>query len=577
MKALKSSFPIVEWLPDYTWKTLWGDLVGGLTVGVMLIPMSMAYAVLAGVPPIYGLYASLVPLVIYPLFGTSRHLAIGTVAIDMVIVAGGVGALAEPGSARYIELAVLLALMVGVLQMVMGSARLGFVVNLLSRPVILGFMSAAVLIIGFSQLGNLLGVDLPGSQQVYMVVWEAVRHGEQVQPWSLVLGGLGIVLLMLIRRWRRIIPGALVVVVLGTLAVWGLGMDQEGVAIVGEVPMGLPMPQVPEVDIATLRALMPTALALVLVQFLSVMSLGKVFAARHRYWVRPNRELFALGASNFLGSFFRSIPISGSFSRSAVNEQAGAKTPLANVVAAGLIGLTLVFLTPLFHYLPIPILAAIIMVSAFSMLDIRELRYLLQSKKIDGLLAILTFLATFFIGILQGILIGVVASVMAIMYRISRPNIAIMGHLPDTRSFRDADRYPDALPIEGILLLRVDASFSFANAEYLKDYILQHCEDSPSPVRAVIIDASTMNDLDMTAVGALTFVAEALREQGNDLYITGAKGATRDVIRRSGLIETVGEDHFFLSPHRAVVHILTGWGRLEEYMDTVPDARITAE
>ncbi len=568
MNRLQQILP--QWLRRYSREALWGDLAAGLTIGVILIPMSMAYAVLAGLPPIFGLYASLVPLMIYPIFSTSRHLAIGTVAIDMVIVSVGLGVMAEPGTARYIELAILLALMVGAIQMLMGVARLGFVVNLLSRPVIGGFMSAALLIIGFSQLGNLLGIDLPRTQQVFVLVREAIRQAGQIQPWSLALGGGSIVLLVGLGRWQRLIPGPLVVVVLGTLGVWGLGMDREGIAIVGAIPTGLPRPSLPDLDVPTLQALLPTALALVFVQFLSVISLGKVFAARHRYWIRPNRELFAIGAANFIGGFFRSIPVSGSFSRTAVNEQAGAHTPLTNVVAAGLVALTLVFLTPLFHYLPIPILAAIIIVGVLSLLDLGEIRYLIRAKRVDGGLAILTFLATFFIGILQGILIGVVASVVAVMYRLSRPNIAVLGHLPGTRSFRDVRRRGEAQPIKGVLMLRVDASFSFVNSEYLKDFILQESQAEDAPVRAVVLDASTMNDLDTTAVGVLMYVAEALREREIDLYVSGVKGTSRDVVQRSGLVDVVGVDHFFLSPHRAIMHILTGWGRLDEYMEKVP-------
>jgi SulP family sulfate permease len=537
MNVLKRFSAGTQGLRNYVQASLRGDLVAGLTVGVMLIPMSMAYAVLAGLPPLYGLYASLVPLVIYPIFGTSRHLAVGTVAIDMVIVAVGLGALAEPGSARYIELAVLLAMMVGVLQMFIGVARLGFVVTLLSRPVIVGFTSAAVLIIGFSQLGNLLGVRLPHTQQVFVILRETIRQAGQIKPWSVALGAGGIALLVGLGRWKRLIPGALVAVVLGTLVVWGLKMDQQGVAVVGAIPTGLPRPALPALDVPTVQALLPTALALVLVQFLSVVSLGKIFAARHRYWIQPNRELFAIG----------------------------------------LVALTLAFLTPLFYYLPVPILAAIIIVAVFSLLDVGEIRYLIRAKRIDGGLAILTFFATFFIGILQGILIGVVASVVAVMYRISRPNIAVLGHLPHTRSFRDIDRHSDAKPIDGILILRVDASFSFANAEYLKDFILEASQAEDSPVRAVVIDASTMNDLDMTAVGVLIFVAETLREREIDLYISGVKGAAKDVAHRSGLVDAVGPDHLFLSPHRAVKHILAGWGRVDDYLEAVPGGQELVE
>ncbi|MFQ5570437.1 MAG: SulP family inorganic anion transporter [Rhodothermales bacterium] len=574
---LSRIFPIVAWLPGYTWVDLRGDLVGGLTIGIMLIPQAMAYAMLAGLPPMYGLYASLVPLVVYPLFGTSRHLAIGTVAIDMVIIAVGLSVLAEPGSERYIELAILLALMVGGIQVLMGVARLGFVVNLLSKPIIVGFTSAAALIIAFSQLGNLLGVSLPQSQQVLVVLWGAVRQVGQVQPFSVVLGVGGVVLLIGLSRWKRLIPGPLVAVVVGTLAVWWLGMHRQGVAIVGTIPTGLPGLHLSDIDGPTVRALLPTALTLVLVQFLSVVSLGKVFAARYHYSIRPNRELVAIGAANFLGSFFKSIPVSGSFSRTAVNAQAGGRTPVTNVIAALLIGLTLIFLTPLFYYLPIAVLAAIIMLSAFGLLDVREVRYLLRTKRIDGGLAILTFLATFFLGIQEGILVGVVASVVAIMYRISRPHVAVLGHLPATRSFADVARNPDAMPLEGIVMLRVDASFSFVNAELVKDAILEKSQAQKASIHAVIIDASTMNDLDMTAVAMLTSVAETLHGRGIALYFGGVRGAVYDVMVRSGLYDVLGEDHFFLSPHRAVKHVLREEGVLQAYLATVPGEPEPAE
>ncbi len=569
-KRLRLLFAIVDWLPRYDRRDLRGDTVAGLTVGVMLIPQGMAYAVLAGVPPIYGLYASLVPLLLYPLFGTSRHLALGVIAIDMLIVAAGLGGLAEIGEGEYIALAILLAMLVGVMQMAMGLARLGFLVNLLSRPVISGFTSAAALIICFSQLENLLGVPLPRTQYVHVILWELVQQVGETH--LLTLGvGLGAVLLIVgLRKWKPIFPAGIVAVALGLLAGWGLTLEGEGVAVVGAIPTGLPTPSLPAFDAPTLRALLPTAATLVLVQFMTVISLGKLFAAKHRYSISANRELFALGAANFFGGIFRSIPVSGSFSRTAVNDQAGARTPLANVVAAGLVALTLLFLTPIFYYLPIPILGAIILVAAFGLLDVQEMRYLLRTKRIDGYLALLTFLATLIIGIQEGILIGVAASVTAIMYRISRPNVAVLGHLPGTRSFRDTHRVKEAVPIENILILRIDASFSFANAELLKDLILKQSQEDGADVRAVIIDASSVNDLDTTAVAVLTAVEETLAERGVELYFGGMRGTARGVMVRSGLVEKLGEDHFFLSPHRAVVHVLKKWGRSADYLEDVP-------
>ncbi len=572
MKPLQRYVPIFRWLPSYGRRDLRGDVVAGLTVGVMLIPQGMAYAILAGIPPIYGLYAALVPLLVYPVLGTSRHLALGIVAIDMLIMAAGLSDVAAPGTARYVELAVVLALMVGGLQLGMGLARLGFLVNLLSRPVIVGFTAAAALTIGLSQLKNLLGLPLPPTSHAYTLLWEAGRHLTEVHPLSVVLGLGSIGLLLALRRWWPRVPAPLVAVVLSTLAVWWFRWDAAGVQIVGDIPKGLPRPQVPALDVATLRALFPTALTLALVQFMGVISLGKVFAARHRYSVAPNLELIALGTANIAGSFFRSVPVSGSFGRTAVNEQAGARSALSNVVAAALVALTLLFFTALVFYLPIPTLAAIIMVAVFGLINLKELRFLLYSKRVDGYLAIVTFLATLLIGIQEGVLLGIAASVVAIFYRISRPNVAVLGHLPGTRSFRDLRRHPEAQEIDGILMLRIDASFSFANADLLKDLILERSSPEDHLIRAVVVDASSVNDLDLTAALVLKEVYETLQARGIAFYFGGAKYPVLEVLKRTGLYEQMGADHFCLSPHRAVRQILTRWGVSRAYLETVPGA-----
>ncbi len=564
-------FHILTWLRSYSRADFRGDLVAGLTVGVMLIPQGMAYAVLAGVAPIYGLYASLVPLIVYPIFGTSRQLAVGITAIDMLILTAGLADKADLGSAEYVQLALILAMMVGAIQMLMGIARLGFVVNLLSRPVISGFTAAAALTIGIGQLKNLLRIDLPRTPDVFTLVGGTLEQIMEVHPLSLAIGGGGILILVILRRYAPLAPGSLVAVAIGTAAVWFFELADQGVDIVGDVPTGLPSPQFSGLSINTLRDLLPTAITLSLVQFMSVISLGKVFAAKHRYSVNANKELFALGALNFVGSLFRSIPVSGSFSRSAVADQAGARTAMTNVVAAILIILTLLFLTPLFFFLPIPVFASIIMVAAFGMIDYDEIKFLLRTKKIDGGIAILTFLATVVIGIQEGVLIGIAASVTAIMYRISRPNVAVLGHLPGTRSFRDVRRNPDAEIFEGILILRVDASFSFANAEFLQDLILDESAPEDHDIRAVVVDASSINDLDTTAATVLATVTKTLQERGLELYFGGVKGRVRDVMSRCGLEQMLGDEHFFLSPHRAVISILRSWGRSADYLDTVPE------
>jgi len=572
--TLENAFVITEWLPDYTTGTLRADAMAGLTVGVMLIPQGMAYAVIAGLPPIYGLYAGLVPLLVYPLFGSSRHLALGPTAIDMLIVGAGVGALAQTGTDRYVALAILLTAMVGILQMAMGVMQLGFVANLLSRPVIAGLTTAAALIIAASQIGNLLGLELGRSQYVYVLLWEAVQNVGRAHLPTLAIGAVCIVLLVGLPRWAPLVPEALVVVVGATLGSWFFELDQYGVAVVGAIPEGLPAPGLWTVNLSDLNALFPAAITLALVQFMNSVSLGRVFATRHGYTVDANRELVGVGAGNFFGSLFQGIPASGSFSRSAVNDQAGAESPMANVFAALVIGLALLFLTPLFYYLPVPALAAIIVVAGSGLIDLRELRTLFKTRRRDGTIALVTACSILVIGLQEGILLGIGASVIAVLFRISRPNVAELGHVPGTRLFRDMERFEQSVRMKDVMVLRVDASFSFANAEYFKDFILEKSEREGRNVEVVVVDGSSINDLDTTAVEALSSVVETLREEGIELHLTGLIGPVRETVRRSGLYALLGVNHFHLDPHEAVVHVLTKWDeadggdRVERYFDT---------
>ena len=319
----------------------------------MLIPQGMAYSMLAGLPPIYGLYASTIPLILYAVFGTSRQLAVGPVAMVALLIATGVGQIANPGSDQFIQLAILLALMVGLIQFGLGIFRLGFLVNFLSHPVISGFTSAAALIIGFSQLKHLLGIDLPRSSYVHEILKEAILHLDQVN-WPTVAIGLGGVLVILgVKTYFKSIPGPLLAVVLGVVLVYGLELNNAGVKIVGEVPGGLPALALPMVSSSSIMVLMPAALTIALVGFMESIAVAKAIQSKHKdYQINANQELIALGISNIGGSFFKAFPTVGGFSRTAVNDQSGAKTGMASVISAALILLTLLFLTPLFYYLP---------------------------------------------------------------------------------------------------------------------------------------------------------------------------------------------------------------------------------
>ncbi len=554
---MKSFFPIVETLSNYKREDLRGDMTAGLTTAVMLIPQGMAYAMLAGLPPIIGLYASTIPVAVYALLGTSRQLAVGPVAMVSLLTATGVGALAETGSADYVSLAIFLALMVGGMQLTMGIARLGFLVNFLSHPVISGFTSAAALIIGFSQLKHLLGVKIERSHHVHKILLQAYNQLGNIHIPTLIIGAASIGILLTLKRVKPTFPAALSVVVLGSLSVWALDLHAAGMAIVGDVPAGLPPFSVPTFSIDTLERLAPTALAISLVGFMESISVAKAFASKNRYEVSPNQELIALGAANIAGGFFHAYPVTGGFSRTAVNAQAGAKSTLASLITAGLIIVTLLFLTPLFYYVPKAVLAAIIMTAVFGLVDVQEVRHLWAVKRSDLALLVLTFAATLSVGIEMGILTGVGASLLWFVVRSTRPHFAVLGRIPGTTAYRNIKNHPEAQTIPGILAIRIDAQFYFGNVTFLKETLKKLERETAGELEAVIIDASSVNQLDSSADAALHELAFDYQDRNIALLFANVKGPVVEVMKRSHFIERLGEDHFFLSVHDAVQSLKT--------------------
>lgn len=551
---MKKFFPALAWLLRYDKNNWKGDLAAGLTVAVMLIPQGMAYALLAGLPPIVGLYASVVPLLVYALFGTSRQLAVGPVAMVSLLVASGVSHLAEPGSSHYLLLAALLAAMVGVIQLGMGLSRLGFLVNFLSHPVISGFTSAAALIIGFSQLKHLLGVSLANSHHIHSIIWEALQKIGEINPATLLIGLGSIAVLLAIKRRRPAFPGALVVVVISTLLAWGLALNAAGVRIVGEVPGGLPLPALPALEWDALVALLPIAVTISLVGFMESIAVAKSFANKHRYEVDANQELIGLGLANIAAGAFSGYPVTGGFSRTAVNDQAGARSGMASIITALMIAVTLMFLTDLFYFLPTAVLGAIIMVAVFGLIDYREMRHLYHVKRSDFYLLMLAFFATLTLGIENGILLSVVASLVIVIKRTTHPHTALLGQIPGTEIYRNIERYPEAQTFPGLVIFRMDAPLYFANTAFLKDHLLTI--EKNHPVQAIIFDASSVNDIDATADAAFQEIVKALRGRGIELYFSNLKGPVRDVMQRSGFYDLLGTDHFFFSNHDAVAHFL---------------------
>lgn len=552
MRAIARYVPLLQWLPSYRKENFRGDLAAGVTTAVMLVPQGMAYALLAGLPPVIGLYASVVPLVLYSIFGTSRQLAVGPVAMVSLLVATGVGALAPAGSADYVAYAILLALMVGLFQVFMGAARLGFLTNFLSHPVLSGFTSAAALIIGFSQLSHFFGLKLERSHHIHKTALAIIDKVSEIHLPTLAIGVVGVAVLLGLKRIDKRFPSALVAVVVGTLAVWGLGLADKGVRIVGEIPSGLPSPQLPLLDLDIAAGLIPTAVTISLVGFMESIAVAKAFARRNRYEVDANQELIGLGVANVGGAFLQAYPVTGGFSRTAVNAEAGARTGLAPIVTAAVVAITLLFLTPLFHYLPKAILAAIIMTAVFGLVDVKEVVHLWKVKRSDLALLLVTFFATLSVGIDHGIMIGVGASLLWFVVRTTRPHLAVLGRLPGTRVFRNVNRFAEAEATPGVLVVRMDAQFYFGNMSFLRQALRRLESEQAAPLKAVVIDGSSINQLDSSADAALHEIFEEYSARKVALLFAGIKGPVKDVMQRSGFYDALGEQRFFFDVADAV-------------------------
>lgn len=542
-------FPILTWLPQYKRAWLGADLNAGLTVGIMLIPQGMAYAMIAGLPPVYGLYAALVPQLIYVLTGTSRKLGMGPVAMDSLLVAAGLGALKLSGVSEHIGMAIFLALFMGVLQVVLGLLKMGFLVRFLSKPVISGFTSAAAVIIGFSQLKHLLGTNVPGSNRFHLLLYQSFQRLDEIHGLTVLVGILSIGIILLFKCINSKWPASLIAVVLSILASMWLKLEEKGVRVVGEIPQGLPGFELPTVPLDRLQDLLPIAITLALIAFMEAISVAKAVEEQDKTdELRPNQELIALGLSNVLGSLFQSYPTTGGFSRTAVNHQTGARSPLALFFSALVIGITLLFITDWFYALPNAILAAVIMVAVSGLIDVRYPVELYHKRKDEFVLLLITFGITLFIGIKEGILLGVLFSLLLLVYRTSQPHIAVLGRIKGSPYFRNLDRFEEeAEATPGILMFRFDSELYFGNKDYFKQELYRLIEENPSPVKTVILNAKSVNYIDSTAVYALRQILEDLHEKEITFLVAGAIGPTRDILFKSGLIKTIGDERIFSS------------------------------
>lgn len=567
LATLRYYLPVLDWLPSYRRDELSGDLIAGTITAILLVPQAMAYALLAGLPPQVGLYASIAPPILYTFFGSSRTMAVGPVAVASLLVGSALAPLAVPGSADYVAAALVLALLVGMLLIVLGLLRAGFVANFLSHPVMSGFTSAAAVLIVFSQLKHLLGLPMGNDWRIDETARYVLAHLGDINPTAALLGLLSIVALVymqkhlarLLVRWGvqaslagpLAKAGPLLLVLVAIAITWLFGLDGWAhLAVVGTIPAGLPGLTVPQFQADQWQALASSALLIALVSFVESVSIAKVLASRRRQKINANQELVGLGIANLGAAFTGGCPVCGGLSRSVVNYAAGANTQIAALVTAGFLTLAVLLLTPVFYYLPQTVLAAIIVVAIVTLIDLKTLRHVWHYNKADAASLLFTFGMVLVVGIEAGIIAGVVFSLALYVWRTSQPHIAIVGRVGDTEHFRNIKRH-QVRTYPQVLALRVDESLYFANTKYLEDYLLAAVADQP-PVTQVVLICSAVNFIDASALESLESLIEELRKAGVTLHLAEIKGPVMDKLKTTDFLERLAPGQVFLSTHEAM-------------------------
>ena len=540
-RDLSDAFPIFGQLRVGGPHVMVRDVVAGITVAALLVPQGMAYAELAGLPPVSGLYASFVPLLAYALLGSSRQLALGPTATIAVLTATVIEPLSNGSATQALAVAGTLALLVGGICILGGLLRAGFVVNFLSQPVLSGYVSGAALVIAASQLGKLLGYSVSGDT-FFQLVAHTIANLGKTQGLTVVVAASSIGAMVLMRRFAPRWPAALIVVTLGIASASLFNLSAHGVAVTGTVPSGLPSLKVPKVGIHDLGSLAFSALGVALVCYVESIAVAKAMADRLGYAVDPNRELVALGVANLGAGLFQAFPVNGSFSRSASSADAGARTQLSGVVAAVVVGLTLLFLTPLFKNLPAATLGAVVIVAVSGLFDLAGLRRAWQIRREDFAMGIIALVGVLGVGVLEGLLASVGVSLVALVYHATLPHRAVLGYVPEDDSFRDVERFDTVIATPGVIVYRFDAPLFFANCRRLRDDVLELVRAAPDPVRTVVLDAGSITFLDTTASTILLQLLERLGTLNVQLVVARAHGSVRDILAASGVADALGPD-----------------------------------
>ncbi|TDL91336.1 SulP family inorganic anion transporter [Meridianimarinicoccus aquatilis] len=567
MSTLRRYVPILEWGRTYDRDMLTNDLVAAVIVTIMLIPQSLAYALLAGLPPEAGLYASILPIILYAIFGTSRALAVGPVAVVSLMTAAALGQVAEAGSVGYAAAALVLAGLSGAMLLLLGVFKLGFLANFLSHPVIAGFITASGVIIAASQLKHILGIQASGHSLPHLLgdMW---RHLPQTNPFTLAIGVAATAFLFWVRKGLKPLlrksglsprmadigakAGPVAAVVVTTAVVWLFGLEGRGVAIVGTVPQSLPPFTIPTFDLDLVRLLLVPALLISIIGFVESISVAQTLAAKKRQRIDPDQELIGLGAANIGAAFSGGFPVTGGFSRSVVNYDAGSETPAAGAYTAVGLGIAALALTPLIHFLPKATLAATIIVAVLSLVDFSILKKTWAYSRADFAAVAATILLTLLVGVEAGVSAGVVLSIGLHLFKTSRPHIAEVGQVPGTEHFRNINRH-DVLTDPAVLTVRIDESLYFANARFLEDYILDRVIGDED-LRHVILMCSAVNEIDMSALESLEAINHRLHDMGMKLHLSEVKGPVMDRLQRSHFIDDLTGE-VFLSQYAAAMKL----------------------
>ena len=543
--------PFLSWLRDYNARYFTRDFLSGLTVAVVLVPQSMAYAMLAGLPPVIGLYASALAPAVAALWGSSPQLQTGPVAIVSLLVFTSLMPIAEPESADFVKLAAILALLVGIFQLALGFFRLGFIMNFVSHAVVIGFSNAAAIIIASTQLPHLLGIEITKHEFVFKNFLEIAKALPETHVVTAVIGFGSIAFILLSRKIHPLFPGALIAVAVSTILAVYMNLGEMGVKLVGEIPRGLPSPTLPDIDLDIVDELMGQAIVIAIIGFMEAYAIAKTMAAQTKFRLDVDQELIGQGLANFVNAFIKGYPVSGSFSRSAVNFLAGAKTGISSVVTSAFVIITLFFLADLLYNLPRAVLASIVIVAVIGIVKPRTFIELYRTNRHDGMVALVTFASSFIMKPDYAIFIGIVLSLVLFLWRSMHPRIVLLTRDPKTRTFVNSELY--GLPgCPQILFVRPDASLYFANAEHIIEEIGLQIKRRKDSIKFVVIDGESINHMDATAIDVLREFIEDLQTKGIEIYFVNLKTPVREILARAGIFAMIGEDRVLASKGSAV-------------------------